>query len=65
MVGFYQIRSTLSQVTDGDISAYIGAVSKAMGEELKRVSLEEYLKEDIALLYVASGGSEGFFLEIF
>ena len=65
MVGFYQIRSTLSQVTDGDISAYIGAVSGALGEELQRVSLEDYLKEDIALLYVASGGSEGFFLEIF
>ncbi len=65
MAGFYQIRSTLSQITEGHMSQYIGAVSEALGEKLERVSLEDYLKEDVSILYVASGGSEGFFLEIF
>ena len=44
---------------------YINAVSQALGEELEKVSLEQYLAEDFALLYVASGGSEGYFIEAF
>jgi len=45
--------------------SYIGALSQALGEELESVSLERYLQSDFALLYVASGGSEGYFLEAF
>ncbi|MCR4622351.1 MAG: hypothetical protein K5663_09765 [Clostridiales bacterium] len=47
------------------MDGYITAVSKALGEPLDMVSLEEYLNSGFALLYVASGGSEGYFLEIF
>ena len=65
MAGYYQIRSPLSQVTDDYMDGYIASVSAALGEELTKLSLEEYLSEDFALLYVASGGSEGYFLEIF
>ena len=32
---------------------------------LEKVSLEQYLAEDFALLYVASGGSEGYFIQAF
>jgi len=65
MAAYYQIRSPLSQVTDDYMDGYIAAVSAAVGEEFTKVSLEDYLSEDFALLYVASGGSEGYFLEIF
>ncbi|MBR7041099.1 MAG: hypothetical protein IKI24_04580 [Clostridia bacterium] len=62
---FYQIRSPLSQVTDERMDRYISAVSQALNEDMRRVGLEEYLGSEFALLYVASGGSEGYFLEIF
>ena len=65
MIDFYQIRSPLSQVTDERMDEYIHALEQAIGEKLQRVQLEQYLADDFALLYVASGGSEGFFLEVF
>lgn len=65
MAVYYQIRSPLSQISDGQMNRYIESVSAALGEPLERVSLERYVSEDFALLYVASGGSEGYFLEIF
>ena len=65
MLAYYQIRSPLSQVTDDYMDGYIAAVSAALGEDMTKVSLEDYLNEDFALLYVASGGSEGYFLEVF
>ena len=65
MLHYYQIRSPLSQITEERMGLFIRALSDALGEELQKVSLEEYLADDFALLYVASGGSEGFFLEVF
>ena len=65
MVDFYQIRSPLSQITEERMHRFIRALSEELGEELKKVPLEEYLADDFALLYVASGGSEGYFLEVF
>ncbi len=65
MLDFYQIRSPLSQITEERMGMYIRALSAALGEELQRVPLEQYLADDFALLYVASGGSEGYFLEVF
>ena len=65
MVDFYQIRSPLSQITEERMHRFIDALSDALGEKLENVPLEQYLSDEFALLYVASGGSEGFFLEIF
>ncbi len=65
MVDFYQIRSPLSQITEERMHRFIDALSDALGEKLQKVSLEQYLADDFALLYVASGGSEGYFLEVF
>ena len=65
MIDFYQIRSPLSQVTDERMDEYIHALEQAIGEKLQRVQLEQYLADDFALLYVASGGSERYFLEVF
>ena len=64
-MNFYQIKSPLTQITEEKTAGYIGALSEAFGEEFKRVSLEEYLHDDFSLLYVASGGSEGYFIEVF
>ncbi|MBR6220811.1 MAG: hypothetical protein IKQ80_09620 [Clostridia bacterium] len=65
MIDFYQIRSPLSQITEERMNRYVGALSKALGEEMCKVPIETYLADDFALLYVASGGSEGYFLEVF
>ena len=65
MVDFYQIRSPLSQITEERMGQYVRALSDALGEPLEKVSLEKYLSDEFALLYVASGGSEGYFLEVF
>ena len=62
MIAYYQIRSPLSQVQDGQ---YISALQNVLGEELVQAELSHYLEEEFALLYVASGGSEGYFLEVF
>lgn len=64
-MNFYQIKSPLSQITEEKVDAYIGALSAELGEKLTRVSLEQYLGDDFSLLYVASGGSEGYFIEVF
>ena len=65
MIDFYRIRSPLSQTTEEGMGRYMAALEEALGEPLRLVPLEDYLKADFALLYVASGGSEGYFLEIF
>ena len=65
MAVFYQIKSPLSQITEERMRRYIDSLSDALGEKLEKVSLEQYLADDFALLYVASAGSEGYFLEVF
>ena len=64
-IDFYQIRSPLSQVTEEQMRQYIRALQAALGTALRQVDLDQYLRDDFALLYVASGGSEGYFLEVF
>ncbi|MCR5089753.1 MAG: hypothetical protein K6C08_09600 [Oscillospiraceae bacterium] len=65
MADYYQIRSPLSQITEEQMHRFINTLSDALGEPLVSVSLEQYLADDFALLYVASGGSEGYFLQVF
>ena len=65
MIDFYQIRSPLSQITEERMNHFINTLQYGLGEDLRKVELDEYLKDEFALLYVASGGSEGYFLEVF
>ncbi|MBQ9911359.1 MAG: hypothetical protein IJM50_07665 [Lachnospiraceae bacterium] len=65
MIRYYQIKSPLSQVNDERIARFIGKIENELQEELKRVELDDYLNAEFALLYVASGGSEGYFLQVF
>ena len=65
MIDFYQIRSPLTQLTEERRQQYIQALEAALGEKLQQTDLDQYLKDEFALLYVASGGSEGYFLEVF
>lgn len=64
-IKLYQVQSPLSQVTREHTDAYISSVGEALGEPLERVTLDEFAKADFGLVYVASGGSEGIFLENF
>ncbi len=63
MLPYYPIRSPLN--ADHRPERCIHALQEALGEEMVRVTLDEYLQSPFALLYVASGGSESFFLEVF
>ena len=56
MIDFYQIRSPLSQMTDERMKRFIRLLEQELGEELRQVSLTDYLRDEFALLYVASGG---------
>ena len=65
MIDFYQIRSPLSQVTQEHMDGYIRALQDKLNEGLQKVDLPRFLEDEFALLYVASGGSEGYFLQAF
>ena len=49
MIDFYQIRSPLSQMTEERMGQYIQALQGALGEELRRVELAQYLQDEFAL----------------
>ena len=53
MIDFYQIRSPLSQITEERMNRYVGALSEALGEELRRVPIETYLADDADLIVLA------------
>lgn len=62
MIPYYPIRSPLSQMSEERMDRYISLLQEILGEPLQKISLEAYLEESFAMLYVASGGSEGYFL---
>lgn len=64
-IAYYQIQSILPQLSQEEIQRFIHLAAHAIGEELRLVSLEQYLENDFGLLYVASGGSENGFLQAF
>lgn len=59
----YQVQSTLSQVTRNHTDAYLKKVSDAIGETLSLCDIEAFATLPFGLVFVASGGSEGLFLE--
>lgn len=65
MISYYQINSPLSENLEENLSDFIRLVEQELGEELRRVELQDYLAEPFALLYVASGGSESRFLDVY
>lgn len=65
MIEVYKIRSPLSQVTSEHVDAYLSALSESLKEELRLVPIEDFLEAPFSLLYVASGGSEGYFLKLY
>ena len=60
-ISVFQVQSPLTQVTREHTDEYLKTVGNAVGEELIRVTPEEFEKAPFALVYVASGGSEGIF----
>lgn len=61
---YYQIKSPLSQATEVSTARFLKTISTELKEEMIPVSAQQYAAADFALLYVASGGSEGFFRQI-
>ncbi len=65
MIGYYQIQSPLSQRREDAEDPFIASLQRSLGEELQRMPLSSCTREALVPLYVATGGSEGFFLEVF
>ena len=65
MIDYYRIKSPLTQITETRMSDYIASLENELGEKLQSVYIDKFSKDDFSLLYVASGGSEAYFLEIF
>ena len=57
------VKSPLSNVTDTTVGGYLKKIEAALGEEICLVEAEELSGEAFSMVYVASGGSEGVFLE--
>lgn len=58
-----RVKSPLSQVTEERVKDYLSCVQDELKEELRLVEMDELDKVPFGLVYVASGGSEGIFLE--
>lgn len=61
-VSVYQIQSSLSQVTQDHVNAYLASIEKELNETLELVDIEAFQQAPFGLMFVASGGSEGIFL---
>lgn len=64
-ISVYKIQSTLSQVTQDGVNAYLHSIETVLGEALPLVSIDQFIQQDFGLIFVASGGSEGIFLSQF
>lgn len=64
-IGIYKISSALSDRTDLTSKEFLSSVETELGDKLELMPLEEYEKLDFGLLFVATGGSEGGFLQEF
>ena len=62
-IAVYKVQSSLSQVTSEGVGGYLGQLEEALGEQLSLVSAQEFVDQPFGLVFVASGGSEGLFLE--
>ena len=58
-----RVKSPLSQVTEERVKDYLSCVQDELKEELRLVEMDDLDKVPFGLVYVASGGSEGIFLE--
>lgn len=61
----YTIKSPLSQISSTQADAYLKSVEAALGEPLVSMEQDAFLQAPFALMFVASGGSEGYFVEMF
>ena len=65
MIRYHTIRSSLSRTAEAGTPEFISLLGRELGEDLVPVSLDDYLRAGFALLFVATGGSEQAFLDIF
>ena len=63
-ISVYQIKSPLSQVSEEQSLGYLNALAALLPEPLVRVDIDGLVASNFGLVYIASGGSEGFFKEI-
>lgn len=62
-ISVYKVQSPLSQVTDARVTEYLQALEAELGEPLSMVTIDAWVASPFGLIFVASGGSEGLFLE--
>jgi L-fucose isomerase-like protein len=60
-----ELKSPLSQVSTCQTSAFLELINHHMTEPLEEKTLNAYGQAEFALLFIASGGSEGIFCSVF
>lgn len=64
-VKVYQVKSRTMNVDDAVVKAYFEGIEKEVGGRLELVELQDFLQQDLRIVYVATGGSEDSFLEVY
>ena len=64
-VAIYEIKSPLSQVSESQAAGYLAALTALLPEPLERLDIDAFAAADFGLVYIASGGSEGLFRQIY
>ncbi len=64
-IGIVDIRSAITPVNDQHLKEYFKELEKYSGFSFEKVTKEEFAKLDFGLVFIATGGTEGLFLQDF
>ncbi len=64
-IALYEIKSPLSQVSDAQANTYLAGLEAALVESFEKLPIDAFAAADFGLVYIASGGSEGLFRQIY
>ncbi len=64
-IGVYTIQSSIARPEQLQNEGFFAAIANAFGGDFERLELDAFLKEDFGLVYIATGGSESGFLEVY
>lgn len=64
-IGVVEIRSAITPVNEESVSGFFGKIEKAGEMKLKFIGMNDYAEAEFPLIFIATGGTEGLFLENF
>lgn len=64
-IGVYEVKSSITEYDQKIYDEFFSGIEEQIGCTLKKLSFDEFLKAEFRLVFVATGGSEGKFLEMY